>query len=79
MAAMVGIGSRCGLTIEVHHKTQPNKSKIALYKPLLHVYSDLKKQYTSRKTERFSYGDGCGIHGHTPSKVIKRRAGFSYR
>ena len=36
MAAIVGIISRHGLTIKAHHRNQPNKSKLALYKPLLH-------------------------------------------
>ena len=36
MAAIVSIISRRGLTIKVHHRNQPNKSKLVLYKPLLH-------------------------------------------
>ena len=38
MTAMVGIISavcRCGLKIERHHRNQPNKSKLVLYKPFL--------------------------------------------
>ena len=31
MAAMVNIGSRCGLIIEVHHRNQPNMSKLSHY------------------------------------------------
>ena len=42
MAALVGIVSRRGLTIEAHHRIQPNKSKLALYKPIVHVYSQFK-------------------------------------
>ena len=34
MAAIVGIASRRGLRIEAHHRNQPNKSKLVLYKPL---------------------------------------------
>ena len=37
MAAIVGIVSRRGLRIEACHRNQPNKSKIALYKPLLRL------------------------------------------
>ena len=37
MAAIVGIISRCGLVIEVCHGKQPNKSKLALFKQLLHI------------------------------------------
>ena len=36
MVAIVSIVSRCGLTVEERHIMQPNKGKLALYKPLLH-------------------------------------------
>ena len=61
MAAIVGIDNRRGLRIEVRHRTQPNKSKLALYKPILYFYC--KKLYMSNKTEHFSYNDGCGMRG----------------
>ena len=32
MAAIVGIISNHGLRVEVHHRNQPNKSKLALLK-----------------------------------------------
>ena len=35
MAAIVGVISRCGYCIDVCHRNQLNKSKLALYKPLL--------------------------------------------
>ena len=35
MAAVVGIASMHGLKIDGHRRNQPNKSKLALYKPLL--------------------------------------------
>ena len=35
MAAIVDIVSTLGLTIEVFHRNQSNKSKVALYKLLL--------------------------------------------
>ena len=50
MADIVGIISRRGLRIEVYRRNQPNKSKLALYKPLLHLYSHLKQLYISNKT-----------------------------
>ena len=50
MAAIVGIISRHGLRNESRHRNQPNKSKLALYKPLLHFYSHVKQLYTSNKT-----------------------------
>ena len=57
-----------GLTIEDHHRKQPNKSMLPLYKPLLHFYSHLEQLYISNKIEHFSYKGGCGIHGHNAYK-----------
>ena len=75
MAATVGIISRCGLRNEMCCRNQPNKSKLALYKSLVHFYSQL---YMSNKTEHFSYKGGCGVHGCTRIEAIKRRAGLGY-
>ena len=61
MAAIVNIISRRGLAIKAHCRNQPNKSKLALYKPLLHFYSHLKQLYISNKTEYFSYKGVCGV------------------
>ena len=47
MAPIVGIVSSCGLRNEARRRNQPIKSKLALYKPLLHFYSQL---YMSNKT-----------------------------
>ena len=41
MAAIVGIISRHGLTIEPSHRSQPNKSKLALYKPWIWLKEEL--------------------------------------
>ena len=78
MAAIVGIVRRCGLRNEVGCRNQPNKSKLALYKPLFHFYSHLKQLYMSNKTEHFSYKGGCGMDGCTHFEAIKR-AGLGYR
>ena len=78
MAAIVGIVSRRGLSIEAYRRNQPNKSKLVLYKPLLRSYSHLKQPYISNKMKRFSYKGGCGVHGHTRIEVFKRRAGLGY-
>ena len=61
MAAIVGIVSRRGLRTEARRRNQPNKSKLALYKPLLPLYSHLKQPYISNKTKCFSYKGGCGV------------------
>ena len=34
--AIVGIVGRHGLRIETHHRSQPNKSNVVLYNPLLY-------------------------------------------
>ena len=36
MTAIVGIDSMHGLRTEARHRNQPSKSKLELYKPLLH-------------------------------------------
>ena len=79
MAATVGINSKRGLRIEVHHRNQPNKSKIALYKPLFHFDSQLKQLYISNRTESFRYKGGCDMRGYTCIKAFNRRAGLGYR
>ena len=48
--AIVGIVSRHDLTIEACHRNQPNKSKQALYKPLLH-YNHLKHLYIRKQQD----------------------------
>ena len=62
VAAIVGIISRHGLRIEAHHRNQSSKSKLSLYKSILHFYSHLKQSYLSNKTEHSSYKGGCGMH-----------------
>ena len=76
MAAIVGIITRCSLRIEVRRRNQPNRSKLALYKPLLRLYSHLKQPYISNKTKHFSYKGGCGVRGHIRIEAFKRRAGL---
>ena len=76
MAAIVGIVSRRGLRIEARRRNQPNKSKLALYKPLLRLYSHLKQPPMSTKTKRFSYKGGCG--GRSRIEAFKRRASLGY-
>ena len=78
MAAIVDIVSRCGLRIGAHHRNQPNKNKLALYKPLLCLYSHLKQPYISNKTKRFSYKGGRGVCGRARIEVFQRRAGLAY-
>ena len=42
MADLVGIINMRDLTITVRYTNQPNKSKLALYKPWIHSYSNFK-------------------------------------
>ena len=51
MAAIVDIISRHGLMKRVI-ETNLIRAKLALYKPLLHIYSHLKQLYISNKTKR---------------------------
>ena len=58
MAGVVGIISRCGLSIEACQRNQLNKSKLALYKLSIHFNSHLKWLCMSNKTERCNYKGG---------------------
>ena len=77
--AFISLVYRLGLIIKQHHINQPNKSKLALYNPLLHFYSQLKQLYISNKMECFNYKGGCGICGCTHIKMSKKRACLYYR
>ena len=76
MAVIVDIVSRRGLRIGAHHRNQPNKSKLALYKPLLRLYSHLKQPYISNKMKHFSYKGAHGVREHACIKAFQRRAGM---
>ena len=78
MAAIVDIVSRCGLRIGAHRRNQPNKSTLALYKPLLRLYSHLKLPYISNKMKCFSYKGGRGVCGRARIEAFQRRAGLAY-
>ena len=78
LQGIVGIISRRGLRIEARHRNQANKSKLALYKPLISLYSHLKQRYISNKTKHFSYKGERGMRGRTRIKAFKRRAGLGY-
>ena len=43
MAAVVGVGSGRDVSMYTRRGNWPNKSKLALYKPLLHCNSHLKQ------------------------------------
>ena len=77
MAAIVDIVSRCGLRILVRRRNQPNKSKLVLYKPLLHLYSHLKQPYISNKMKCFSYKGGSGVHGRTRVEAFKEQLAWA--
>ena len=76
MAAIVDIVGRHGIRTEVCHRNQCNMSKLVLYKPLLHFYSEL---YINNRTEHFSYKGGCGMRGYVCVDAFERRAGLGYR
>ena len=60
MAVVVDIVSGHDVSIHTCCGNQPNKSKPALYMPLLHYNNHFKQLQLSKKTERFSYK---GRHG----------------
>ena len=49
VAAVVGIVSRRGLSIDACHEKQPSKYKLALYKQSIHFNCSLKQLYISRR------------------------------
>ena len=62
VVAVVSIVSTHGLSIDAHRGTQPNRCKLALYKPSIHFNSSLKQLYTTNNIgERFSYISGFGV------------------
>ena len=77
MAAIVGIVSRRGLRIEARHRNQANKSKLALYKPLLCLYSHLKQPYISNRTKRLSYKGGRGMLDVHVSRHLKEELAWA--
>ena len=79
MAIVVVIIIGRGLGFDTHHRHQPTKSCLALYKALIHCSSHYKQLYWSNKTELFSYKGGCGVHERTHIETFKRRAGLGYR
>ena len=78
MAAIVGIASRRGLRSEAHRRNQPNKSKLVLYKLLLHLRSHLKQLYISNKMKCFSHKHGCSVRGCTRIEACKELAWATY-
>ena len=78
MTAIVGIISRRGLSIEARRRNQANKSKLALYKPLLCLYSHLKQPYISNRTKHFSYKGGPWYAWTYTYRAFKIRAGLGY-
>ena len=61
VAALVGIVSRHGLSIDAWFENQANKHKLALYKPSIHFNTSLEQLYISNKMECFSYKGRCGV------------------
>ena len=74
-AAIVGIVSRCGLSMDARCENQPNKHNVAVYMPSIHFNSSVKRSYISSKTEHFSYK---GEHGMMHNEAFKRRPSFGY-
>ena len=65
-----------GLSNDAHHRNQPNKSQLTLYKLLSCFNSRLRHMHISNKTQHFSCKGGCCWGEHTVIEVFKRRAGL---
>ena len=77
MAFVVVIISRHGFSIDSCNRNQLNKSKLVLYKALIHI---LKLLYICDKMEHLNYEDRCGVRGcHTCIDMFERKAGMGYR
>ena len=79
MVAVVNIISRRGLFIDVHCRSQPNKSKLALYKVLIHINSCLKLLYICNKLELFRYKGGCSMCECIHINTLKGRTDLGYK
>ena len=71
MAAVISIVSRYGLINDPHHRNQPNKSKLALCKPLLLLQQSF---YISNKMEHFNYKSKCGVCVCKHIEVLKKKS-----
>ena len=79
MTVIIVMVSKCGLRIEVCHRNQPSKGKIALYRPLFSFNSHLKQLCIGNSEECFSYKSKCDVHGYMCTEAFKRRAGLCCR
>ena len=80
MAAVVVIDGGCGLRIEAR-VVETNLIRVS-YRCIscyFHIKIPFKWQYTSNKTECFSYKSGCGRRRCMRIEMFKRRAGLGYR
>ena len=77
MAAIVGIISRRGLRIEACCRSQPNKSKLALYKPLHRLYSHLKQPYIGNKMNASVIKVGVVCMGVHVSRHLKEELAWT--
>ena len=78
MAAVVSFVIKHGLTIKVHRRNQPYKSKLALCKLQIQFSSHLKHLYIINKMECSSYKGECGVHGRTHIEAFEISAGLGY-
>ena len=67
-----------GLSIEELLENQPTKYKLALYKPPIHLNSNVKQLHISSKMERHNYRSGCGVM-HICSHLKEEVALATYR
>ena len=77
MATVIGIVSRRWLTIEVYHKNQPNKSKLALYKLFWLLVILFKTVYTTKELKNKAVLNLNNIRYIAIYVVLKRNSEIS--
>ena len=79
MAAIVGIISRCGLIIDVHHRNQYNRSKIEMYSQLLSLCQLFRPAANELTRSTSVIKAGVVYVGIHISRHIKSRADMGYK
>ena len=75
MAALVIINDGCGLEVEACRRSQSNKSKLLLYKPLFsleHSFKTAVHKQQDGALELRIYVDGCSMHGRMCIETFKK-------
>ena len=77
MATVVIVVNGRGLSIVTRRRNSPTKSKLALYKALIHCNSHQKQLYSSNKTERLSYKVGVAYVNVCLLRLLKEELAWA--